>query len=105
MVDRVYKGQIPALRKALEKLRENFSNLSSKTNWTKLRIEPLLRHAEALETLLASGEFSREASRLTKGVVFFHSDLEYLRTNVRGLEKVLASDRASVGRRNKNKRS
>lgn len=105
MVDRVYKKQIPAQRKALEKLREDFSKLSSKTNWAKLRIEPLLKHVEALEQLLGSGEFSREFSRLTKGVVFFHSDLEYLRKNVKGLEQLLQSEKEFLGRRNKNKRS
>jgi iron uptake system EfeUOB component EfeO/EfeM len=105
MVDRVYKKQIPSLRKALEKLTEDFSNLSSRTNWTKLRIEPLLRHVERLEQLLGSGDFSGEFSRLTKGVVFFHSDLEYFRTNVKGLEKLLQSEKGILGRRNKKKRS
>ena len=99
MVDRVYKKQIPALRKALEELRENFSDLRPKTDWTRLRIEPLLRHAESLERLLGSREFSREFSQLTKGVVFFRSDLEYLRTNVRGLEEMLQSEKGSLGRR------
>jgi len=97
VVDRVYKSQIPALRKALEELRENFSNLSPKTDWNGLRIEPLLRHAESLEQLLGSREFSREFSRLTRGVVFFRADLDYLRTNVKGLEKVLQSEKESRG--------
>lgn len=97
MVDRVYKKQIPALRKALQKLREDFSNLGSKTNWTKLRIEPLLRHVESLELLLGSREFSREFSRLTKGVELFWSDLEYFRRNVKGLEKVLQSEKRISG--------
>ncbi len=105
MVDRVYKKQIPAQRKALEKLRENFYNLSPKTNWTKLRIEPLLKHVESLEQILESEEFLRELSRLTKGVVFFKSDLDYFRTNVKGLEKVLQSEKESLARRNKNRRS
>ncbi len=105
MVDRVYKKKLPAQRKALEKLSENFSNLNSKTNWTKLRIEPLLKHVVRLEQLLGSGEFSRESSRLTKGVVFFRSDLEYFRTNVKGLEKVLQSEKEFQARRNMNKRS
>jgi predicted RNase H-like nuclease (RuvC/YqgF family) len=104
MVDRVYKKQIPALRKALERLREDFSNLSPKTDWTGLRIEPLLKHAESLERLLGSREFSREFSRLTKGVVFFRSDLEYLRTNVKRLEKLLQSESESLGRRDKKRR-
>jgi hypothetical protein len=105
LVDRVYKKQLPAQRKALEKMRENFSSLSSKTNWTKLRIDPLIRHLELLEQLLGSREFSREFSRLTKGVEFFRSDLEYFRKNVKGLGKVLQSEKESVGRRNRDKRS
>jgi len=40
MVDNVYKKDLPALKNALEKLREDFSNLSPKTDWTRLRIEP-----------------------------------------------------------------
>jgi len=101
MVDRVYRTQIPALRRALERLRENFSNLGSKTNWTRLRIEPVLRHVKVLEQMLGSSEFSREFSRLTKGVDLFHSDLEYLRKNVRGLEKLLHSEKAFQRRRTK----
>lgn len=100
IVDRVYKAQIPALKKTLEKLRENFSNHSSKTNWTKLRIEPLLKHLETLQQLLESKEFSGEFSRLRKGVELFHSDLVYFRTNVKGLEKLLQSEKKSLGRRN-----
>ena len=97
MVDRVYKADLPRLRKALEKLREDFSNLdSSKTDWTKLRIEPLLKHLDSLEQLLHSQEFSGEFSRLRKGVRLFHSDLVYLRENVKGLEKVLQSEEKSL---------
>lgn len=97
MVDRVYKAELPRLRDALEKLRENFSNLgSSKTDWTKLRIEPLLKHLDSLEQLLHSEEFSGEFSRLRKGVGLFHSDLVYLRENVKGLEKVLQSEKKSL---------
>ena len=73
---------------------EDFSNLdSSKTNWAKLRIEPLLKHLDSLEELLHSEEFSREFSHLTKGVELFHSDLVYLRANVKGLEKVFQSEK------------
>jgi len=99
MVDRVYKRQLPALRKTIEKLEENFSNLHSKTDWTKLRIEPLLKHLESLEQLLESKEFSGEFSRLTKGVEMFHSDLIYFRTNVKTLEKILQSEKKSLGRK------
>jgi predicted RNase H-like nuclease (RuvC/YqgF family) len=101
MVDKVYKKDLPALRNALEELQESFSNLSSKTDWTKLRIEPLLKHLRSLEQLLESGEFSREFSRLTKGVELFHSDLEYFRTNVRGLEKLLQSEKKFLRQKNK----
>jgi len=99
MVDRVYKKQLPALRKTLENLRENFHNLDSKTDWTKLRIEPLLKHLELLEQLLESSEFSGEFSRLTKGVEMFHSDLIYFKTNVKALEKILQSEKKSLARK------
>lgn len=102
MVDRVYKAELPRLRRTLEKLREDFSNLGpTKTDWTKLRIEPLLKHLEALERLLNSREFSSEFSRLRKGVVLFHSDLVYLKTNVKGLEKLLRSEKKSATRSQK----
>lgn len=91
MVDRVYKKDLPALRKSLEKLREDFSRLDSKTNWAKLRIDPLLRHVESLEQLLGAREFSREFSRLRRGVPLFYSDLVYFRTNVKVLTRMLQS--------------
>ena len=94
MVDRVYKADLPRLRNTLEKLREEFSALNCRTDWTKLRIEPLLKHIESLEQLLYSPEFSQELLRLRKGVEMFHSDLVYLRENIKGLEKVLLSERA-----------
>jgi hypothetical protein len=97
MVDRVYKNDLPKLRNALEKLREDFSDLGSETDWTKLRIEPLLKHLESLEQLSGSGEFSREFSRLTKGVLLFHSDLVYFRTNIKGLQEILQSEKKSLG--------
>jgi hypothetical protein len=96
MIDRVYKADLPRLRSAFEKLREDFSKLdSSKTDWTRLRIEPLLKHLDSLEKLLHSKEFSGEFSRLRKGVILFHSDLVYLRENVKGLEKLLQSEKKS----------
>jgi len=94
MVDRAYKHDLPRLRNALEELRTDFAGLGSRTDWTKLRIEPLLKHLESLEQSLKSEEFSRESSRLTKGVELFHSDLVYLRTNVKGLKEILQSERA-----------
>ena len=97
MVDEVYKKDLPRLRNDLVKLRDGFSSLgSSRTNWTKLRIEPLLKHLDSLEQLLNSEEFSRESSRLTKGVRMFHSDLVYLKENIKGLEKVLLSEKKSL---------
>ena len=93
MVDRVYKRGLPELRNTLEKLREDFDNLGSKTDWTRLRIEPLLKHLGSLEELLRSQEFSRDFSRLTKGVELFHSDLVYFRTNVKALKKILQSEK------------
>ena len=95
MVDRVYKAGIPALKKALEKLKTEFSALNSRTDWAKLRVEPLLRHVKELETQLKS----QGSSRLTKGVRLFHSDLVYLQENVKGLKKVLQSEKKSLQRR------
>jgi hypothetical protein len=94
MVDRVYKEDLSRLRKALEELRLNFSSLdSSKTDWAKLRVDPLLKHLDSLEQLLHSSEFSREFLHLRKGVTLFHSDLVYLRENVKGLKKLLQSEK------------
>jgi predicted nucleic acid-binding Zn-ribbon protein len=92
MVDRVYKHDLPRLRRSLEELKSGFSSLETKTDWTGLRIEPLLKHIESLERSLSAGEFSRESSRLTKGVAMFHSDLVYLRTNVAELRRLLHSE-------------
>jgi len=92
----VYKEDLPRLRRALEDLRGDFSSLdSSKTDWTRLRIDPLLRHVDSLEQLLHSNEFSRESSHLRKGVSLFHSDLVYLRENVKGLRRLLQSEKKS----------
>lgn len=101
MVDRVYKAGIPALRKALESLKAEFSGLNSKTDWMKVRVEPLLRHVNQLEQQLRS----QSSSRLTKGVRMFHSDLVYLRENVEGLKQVLRSEQKSSQRRIKPPRS
>lgn len=103
MVDRVYKASVPEMRKVLARLRERFSTLDSKIDWTRVRVEPVLKHAEELEKLLKSPKFSLEFSRLTKGVSLFHSDLVYLRANVKGLEKILQSETES--RTTKGKRS
>jgi|SRR5271157_2800049 len=104
MVDRVYKQNLPALRQALEKLNRDFPKTGSKTNWTKLRVEPLLQHVRSLEKLMESDEFSREFSRLRKGVAQFHSDLVYLRTNVKALEDAFQSETEALRRIGKPKR-
>ncbi|HYA57655.1 MAG TPA: hypothetical protein VEH57_04225 [Thermoplasmata archaeon] len=94
MVDRVYRGGIPKLRKALEQLRKEFSRVKVRTDWVRLRVDPVLKHAKELERLLSSRRFSAEFSRLTKGVALFHSDLVYLRTNVKALQKLLETEKA-----------
>jgi uncharacterized protein (UPF0216 family) len=92
MVDRVYKHDLPRLRKTLEELRDGFSRIETRTDWSRIRIEPLLKHIESLEEVLASDDFSKESSRLTNGVAVFHSDLVYFRTNVQVLKKLLESE-------------
>ena len=97
LVDRVYKSALPQFRADLERLRKDFSKLGpTRTNWIELRIDPLLRHLDSLEHLLHSKEHSLETSRLRKGVALFHSDLVYLRDNIKGLERVLESERKSL---------
>ncbi len=93
MVDRVYKADITRLKNTLIRLKQEFSSLELGTDWTKLRIEPLLAHAELLERRISSPEFSKESTRLRKGVAMFHSDLVYLRENVKALEKMLDSEK------------
>ncbi len=91
----MYKSDLPKLRIALEALKEDFSNLSPKTEWIALRIVPLLKHLVSLEQLLESEKHSRESSRLTRGVEMFHSDLVYFRTNIKALKKILLSEESS----------
>ena len=99
MVDRVYKKDLPLMRKDLEKLKIDFSELGqTQTDWTRLRIEPLLKHVRSLEESLHSEEFLGKFSRLRKGVELFHSDLVYFRTNVKGLEKILQSEKRSAAK-------
>jgi hypothetical protein len=92
-VDRSYKEDIPRARRALEELKKEFSSVASTTDWTKLRVEPLLDHVRSLELLLRSPKFARETTRLRRGVVMFHADLIYLRENVRALTKILAVEK------------
>jgi hypothetical protein len=94
-MDRTYKEDIPSHRRALEELKKEFSGVASNTDWTKLRIEPLLEHVKLLERLLRSPKFSRETARLRRGVVMFHSDLVYLRANVKALKEILEIERKS----------
>jgi hypothetical protein len=102
-MDRSYKEDIPKMRRALRKLMDEFSGVSSTTDWTKLRIEPLLRHVKCLEQVLRSPKFARETARLRRGVAMFHSDLVYLRENVKALKRILEvetrSNEASRARR------
>jgi hypothetical protein len=98
-MDRVYRADIPAHVKALEKLKGDFSVLESGTDWTRLRVEPLLEHARSLHRVLRAAEFSRERSRLRTGVEMFHADLVYLRTNIAALKKVLESTRGPAARK------
>jgi hypothetical protein len=97
MVDRVYAQQIPALRKTLERLKGDFSKLTPRTDWTELRVDPLLVHARQLEQSLASWK----SIRLTRGVRMLHSDLVYLRENVKALEQALESERVAFRRINR----
>src|SRR5262249_47904075 len=88
-MDRSYKEDIPKTKRALEELKKEFSGVASTTDWAKLRIEPLLDHVKSLERLLRSPRFARETARLRRGVVMFHSDLVYLRENVKALKQIL----------------
>jgi hypothetical protein len=94
-MDRSYKEDIPSTRRALEELKKEFSGVVSTTDWTKLRIEPLLDHVKSLDRLLRSPKFARETARLRRGVVMFHSDLVYLRENVKALKEILLVERRS----------
>jgi hypothetical protein len=98
-MDRTYKEDIPSTRRALKELKKEFSGLASTTDWTHLRIEPLLNHVKSLERLLRSPKFARETTRLRRGVVMFHSDLIYLRENVKALKEILKVERRSHRRR------
>src|SRR5690606_16368816 len=57
-MDRSYKEDIPKYRAALEELKQKFSALDSNTDWTALRIEPLLKHVKCLDQILTSPEFA-----------------------------------------------
>ena len=74
-------------------LKREFSRVLPATDWAKLRIEPLLMHVTTLERVLLAPKFSREQSRLRRGVGMFHSDLVYLRTNIKALKDLLAIEK------------
>ena len=94
-MDRSYKEDIPKTKRALEELKKEFSGVASTTDWIKLRVEPLLDHVKSLERLLRSPKFAQETARLRRGVVMFHSDLVYLRDNVKALKEILDVERRS----------
>ena len=98
-MDRSYKQDIPSVIKRLELIREEFAAIESKTDWIRLRIEPLLEHAKSLERLINTRRFARETARLRRGVEMFHADLVYFRENVQGLRKVLESEKKGAIRR------
>ena len=100
-MDKAYKSDIPRHKKTLLDLKREFLRISTSTDWTKLRIEPLLKHVSALERLLLAPQFSSESARLRKGVVMFHADLVYIRANIKALKEILAAETKSTGRANK----
>ncbi len=95
MVDRVYKGAIPQFKTRLRELRREFASIKTRTDWNRLRVEPLLRHVESLEAVLRSKRHAAQISRLTRGVSMFHSDLVYLQHNLKELSKTLERERRS----------
>jgi hypothetical protein len=80
-------------------MKEEFADLSSTTDWMKLRIEPLLQHVKCLDGILKSPKFARETARLRKGVAMFHADLVYLRTNTKALKAILVEERRKLDRK------
>lgn len=85
------------MRNRLVNLRADFAGLDPPgAAWARLRIDPLLQHLDNIEHLIHSDEILGEFSRLTKGVEPFHSDPVYLRQNVKGLQKLLLSERGRL---------
>ena len=89
MVDRVYREAFRGFRVQLTELEDGFARIEASTDWIRLRIEPLLKHVDSLEGIIKSKRFSAEVERLKGGVSMFHSDLVYLRHNIRELEETL----------------
>ena len=63
-MDRAYKRDIPRHRKALEDFKRELADVVTKTDWTTLRIDPLLEHVTKLEGSRQSPQFAREIARL-----------------------------------------
>jgi hypothetical protein len=74
-MDRSYKEDIPKAKKELEALKKQFQGVASTTDWTKLRIDPLLEHVNSLERLLRSPSFARETARLRRAVALTRSQI------------------------------
>lgn len=98
-MDKAYKEDIPRYKKTLMTLKREFSRISPSTDWTRLRVDPLLKHVSSLERLLLSPKFSRESARLRKGVAMFHADLVYLRANIKALKEILAVEKRGSAKR------
>lgn len=96
-MDQCYLGDIPRHKAALRELKREFTGVASRTDWTKLRIDPLLAYVTTLERLLRSPRFARETKRLRQGVAMFHSDLVHLRTNIQALRAILADEHRRLG--------
>ncbi len=99
MVDRVYLRSLPSFQADLEELERAFAQLETATDWNRLRVQPLLRHVRNLEEVLDSDRFAREQARLPRGVAMFHSDLVYLRENLRELKKTLEREARATAER------
>lgn len=95
MVDRVYRSDLPRLRKILLKMRKEFVEIGAPTDWVRIRIDPLLAHLEQLNRMVRIWD----SARRQQGVSMLHSDLVYFRENVIGLERVLAAERKRSGNR------
>jgi len=55
-MDRSYKEDIPKVKRVLEELKREFSGVVSTTDWTKLRIEPLLDHVKSARAIASVAE-------------------------------------------------
>ncbi len=89
MVDRVYRTDLPRIRMNLLNMRREFSALDPSTDWVRLRVDPLLAHLDQLRAMIRIWDFSRHRGSVT----LLHADLVYFRNNVRGLQRVLSSER------------